>query len=250
MPYKDLTNLRFGRLIVEMYAGRWPRSLGKKESTWWFCQCDCGKQHTVTGDSLVGGNTQSCGCLADENRKEHIKLCTTHGECGSKEHYAWAGARQRTTNPDHPKAETYAGRGFDPNWLHSFETFLAHVGYCPDTTQAWSLGRIDNTVGYIEGNVQWELPPQQARNRSMPSTNTSGVVGVHRGGNGEWIAKWVDCAGITHRKGFSPKKYGEDQAKQMAIDRRTAAIKELNEQGAGYSDTHGLPRQPLKEQAA
>lgn len=71
----DLTGQRFGRLIA-----RCPKSKirGKYQRTAWLCDCDCGKQIIVDTDSLVFGNTKSCGCinkerdLPDELRKEFI----------------------------------------------------------------------------------------------------------------------------------------------------------------------------------
>ena len=41
-------------------------------------------------------------------------------------------------------------------------------------------------------------------------------------------------------KNFSVKIYGEEVAKQLAIEFRIAKIKELNEKGYGYTEHHGL----------
>lgn len=51
-PRKDLTNKRFGKLIVMYYVPR-----GK-----WHCKCDCGKEIDVDTRNLNSGHTQSCGC--------------------------------------------------------------------------------------------------------------------------------------------------------------------------------------------
>lgn len=58
---KDLTNQRFGRLMV--------LNKGKKDKAqhqFWFCKCDCGIIVEVNSDNLRRGLTQSCGCLHSE----------------------------------------------------------------------------------------------------------------------------------------------------------------------------------------
>jgi hypothetical protein len=58
---KNLTGQRFERLLVLGYAYRNARS-----QTFWVCQCDCGKTHTVVSYALLKGDTRSCGCLNRE----------------------------------------------------------------------------------------------------------------------------------------------------------------------------------------
>jgi hypothetical protein len=50
----DLIGKRFGRLIVNSYAGK-----GK-----WECFCDCGNKSIVYGQDLREGKTRSCRCLS------------------------------------------------------------------------------------------------------------------------------------------------------------------------------------------
>lgn len=56
-PPIDLTNQRFGKLVALE-----PTSLRKKKSVVWRCLCDCGKETFVLANSLMSGNTKSCGC--------------------------------------------------------------------------------------------------------------------------------------------------------------------------------------------
>ena len=57
---KDLTGLRFGKLLVLE-----PITIYKqdKRRTYWRCQCDCGNITIVNGANLRYGGTQSCGCV-------------------------------------------------------------------------------------------------------------------------------------------------------------------------------------------
>lgn len=57
----DLTGKRFGRLLVVSQGQR--TSHGRVT---WVCLCDCGNTETVRSHSLTKGETQSCGCLANE----------------------------------------------------------------------------------------------------------------------------------------------------------------------------------------
>jgi hypothetical protein len=55
---KDMTGLRFGRLIVINRVGS--TSSGQAR---WECRCDCGNSTQSHGADLRRGRTQSCGCL-------------------------------------------------------------------------------------------------------------------------------------------------------------------------------------------
>ncbi len=64
-PARSLIGRRFGRLEV--------RSLGEMRGRrYWLCLCDCGTWRQVPDTSLIGGRTQSCGCLRREHARAHI----------------------------------------------------------------------------------------------------------------------------------------------------------------------------------
>jgi len=65
-PRRDLTNKRFGRLLVECFV-EYKLDAKKRRHDMWFCKCDCGNSHIVRGNVLICGKTQSCGCLLKEN---------------------------------------------------------------------------------------------------------------------------------------------------------------------------------------
>ena len=61
---KHLEGKRFGKLVVTgLNPVRYIKPNGNKTCRW-DCVCDCGKTVTVITDSLTGGHTKSCGCLA------------------------------------------------------------------------------------------------------------------------------------------------------------------------------------------
>ena len=65
---RDLTNERFGRLLVIRQAEDHIQPNGTKRAMW-ECLCDCGTIKNVRGDSLINGAIISCGCFQRENAK-------------------------------------------------------------------------------------------------------------------------------------------------------------------------------------
>lgn len=92
----DLTGLKFGRLTVICKAGI--QNQGKRGSrSMWLCKCDCGNEKVVIRNSLVTGNTQSCGCLEHETKvSTHLK----HGMAKSRLWNIWCGIKDRCNNPN------------------------------------------------------------------------------------------------------------------------------------------------------
>lgn len=208
----------------------------------WDCVCDCGKTVTVMGKHLKSGHTQSCGCYKIEKSSERF---STHGKTRTKIYNTWCNIKERCCNPKNTSYHNYGGKGIKmhESFVDSFETFYATVGDPPDETKDWSIDRMDYTKDYEPGNLRWATPPQQAQNRGMQSNNSSGYTGVSFMDNGKneyWVAHWVDLNGKQVSKCFSIKKLGYECAKELAIEARKDAIKQLNAQGAEYAENHGL----------
>ena len=55
--YLDISGQRFGKLVA-LYPTE-----ARNKNMYWMCQCDCGKQIELCGDSIRRGNTMSCGCM-------------------------------------------------------------------------------------------------------------------------------------------------------------------------------------------
>lgn len=72
---KDITGQRFSRLVALE-----PLDKRMGGSVVWLCRCDCGKETEASYNSLVHGNTKSCGCLLQENRSLE-KLRYIDGTC-------------------------------------------------------------------------------------------------------------------------------------------------------------------------
>lgn len=72
----NITGLHFGRLTALEPTDE--RSGG---SVVWKCRCDCGKETMVSYNSLVSGNTKSCGCLSKEHESPGTYMHYIDGTC-------------------------------------------------------------------------------------------------------------------------------------------------------------------------
>ena len=67
MKRKDITNQRFGRLLVLS-----PTHL-RSQLWYWKCKCDCGTVKEISGADLRRGTTISCGCYRAESASKRRK---------------------------------------------------------------------------------------------------------------------------------------------------------------------------------
>lgn len=203
-------------------------------------QCVCGNITEVFLSNMVSGHSLSCGCLSKEVNAKNNR---THGMTKTPEYKSYQCIKDRCHNPNNEHYPEYGGRGIflADCWLEDFESFLQHIGMKPTGNGRWSVGRIDNDIGYVPGNVRWENTYTQARNRRKSKANSSGNTGVCKRiekGCVRWVARWYNLEGKLKSKSFSEKMFGES-AEEMAIDYRNSMIKWLNENGADYADKHG-----------
>ena len=70
--FVDLTGKKFGRLTVikRLPNDKWGHSR-------FLCQCECGNTKETTGDNLIRGICQSCGCIQKEVTPSGSSHCRT-----------------------------------------------------------------------------------------------------------------------------------------------------------------------------
>ena len=75
-PPKEYVGRVFGRLTVIAYAGKKRKRTERAAVTitYWKCRCSCGNEVIVAQQELQSGDTQSCGCLRNDQLREQLKL--------------------------------------------------------------------------------------------------------------------------------------------------------------------------------
>ena len=232
---KDLTNQRFGRLLVISLD---TTSVGKCKAWMWNCLCDCGNTSVVRGAHLRNGFITSCGCFSKER---HI----THGiaSLDKRFYYIYKSVISRCTNPDDINYPKYGGKGVSvcDRWLDilCFKEDMYDAYVKASEKFIPTIDRIRVSGEYSKDNCQWVPIEAQAQRRGRFSTNTSGVKGVYKvltkTGYSYWVAFWSIGNRETKRKSFSVCKYGEEAAFKMACSHRKNMILKLNEEhGMNY----------------
>lgn len=155
---------RFGRLVVQSFAGRFRRGKDQRSMPSWNCLCDCGNSAIIPTQALVNGSSRSCRCLFNESNK--AGKATRHGKSGTGIYMSWCSMINRCHNPTNARWPDYGGRGISvcDRWRARFEHFYDDVGDRPSGT---SLDRIDNDGNYEPDNVRWATPSEQNLNRRM-----------------------------------------------------------------------------------
>lgn len=209
----DLTNKRFGRLIVIRIADN-----NKFRHICWLCLCDCGKEKVIRGCNLKSGDTKSCGCL-------QIDISTKHGYAvRGKEsgiYHSWEGIIQRCTNPNNSAYHRYGGRGITvcDRW-RKFENFLEDMGEKPTDK---TIDRIKNDKGYFKENCRWATREEQNRNKR------SNRLIIHDGRT-QCLIAWAEEIGVNKNTILNRLRRGWsiDEALTTPVGKNRKSWKHIN----------------------
>lgn len=187
----DLTNQRFGRLVVIKELPPF-RDKANRKYRYWECKCDCGNTTKATTQNLKGNHVKSCGCYQKETAGQHTRK---HGYRKTRLYSIYNGMKQRCNNPNHREYSSYGGRGicvFD-EWnkkdgLKAFAEWALNNGYKDNLT----LERVDVDGNYEPSNCTWIPKPKQ-------NANTTRTVLINYNGETLHMAEFCRRNNLDHR---------------------------------------------------
>jgi len=160
MRCRDFTGMVYGRLtVVKRFAN------DSQRRSCWECICECGKVVVVKGGNLTSGNTRSCGCLLFEsrvasginNRKRSIKDSTIYsvyslfGRSAKKRGHEFSLTENEFMNIASMPC-SYCG-ATPKEAIYQHERLHRNVKKIMSGVFIHGIDRIDNKLGYINGNL-------------------------------------------------------------------------------------------------
>lgn len=141
-------------------------SKNNKKRIYALCKCECGNVKEIRYDSIKSGKTRSCGCLHLETAIKNFSSKYTHEKSGTRLYKIWTNMKQRCSNYENTRFDSYGGRGINicDEWLN-FEVFYEwsmQNGY----SDLLTIDRIDNNKSYHPNNCRWVDNKIQCNNRN------------------------------------------------------------------------------------
>lgn len=225
---EDLTGKVFDRLTVICQAEDYINPKGK-HSAQWLCQCSCGSDPVIVGQSrLKDKTTRSCGCLHNEVQKQNGKnrhktnTYDLSGEYG----VGWTSNTNQEFYfdlEDYDKIKDYCWATCEPvKGYTRIETTINNKGInmAQLLTGEKDIDHIDrDPMNNRRSNLRKATRSQQGMNRKRQSNNTSGFIGVYWNKREK---KWVAALKINGKQ----KPLGYFLNKDDAIKARLRAEKE------------------------
>jgi hypothetical protein len=145
---KDLTGIRFGRLVAIKQVG-----IHHSGQALWRCTCDCGKLKDVPSSKLVRNNTRSCGCLLLETQQSNGKKEPGYAAMALVYREYKKGAKRRGLDFDLTVDEFVSLSTSDCHYCGNKPSRVTVATGNNGQFLSNGIDRINNSVGYVLGNV-------------------------------------------------------------------------------------------------
>jgi hypothetical protein len=152
------------------------------------------KVHLVRESKEGGGHLLSSNLilphldLPNEPKQETLELKRNyqkHSLTKTKGYKLWCNIIQRCYNPKNHSYKYYGEKGvvMEDYFKNSYENFIDWIKGIANydnwlNSSELSLDRIDNTLGYIRGNIKFSTKTEQVENQNLRIDNKSGYKGV------------------------------------------------------------------------
>jgi len=131
-------------------------------------------------------NNDICCCIVKKQETFEIKRnYQKHSLTKTKGYKLWCNIIQRCYNPKNHSYKYYGGKGviMEDYFKNSYENFIDWIKGIANyekwlNSSELSLDRIDNTLGYIRGNIKFSTKTEQVENQNLRIDNKSGYKGV------------------------------------------------------------------------
>ena len=210
----DITNQRFGRLVVISAKGKDIHGM-----MIWECKCDCGKTSYVRSGDLRFRKVVSCGCYSREMAKERA---TKHHLSNDRLYYIYNNMMARCHRKSNKSFKHYGERGISicKEWDNNFPAFAQWAlksGYKSNLT----IERKNVNEGYNPENCTWIPNEAQAINRRT----THWVTYKGKKMPLSYLANQVGLSRSTIRKNEAAFDYDYDKLVETFLKRRTNNVK-------------------------
>lgn len=185
--FEDLTGKKFGKLTVIRHIGRVAVGTNGQYSQLWECMCECGNRCNVNSRSLKSYNTKSCGCINGELlRQNHLNRYDLSGEYGIG--YCKNGGEFYFDIEDFPVVKKYTWHLNDNGYVittYKFQHIRMHRLLCNmSEDDELTVDHINHvTYDNRKSNLRICTKQQNGFNKTTPSNNISGHVGVKQYGD-------------------------------------------------------------------
>jgi len=153
VPKKNYIGNKYGKLTVISFHGY---AQSNNKDSLWLCQCDCGETKITRIRTLKNGNTKTCGKCPRLIGNQHPEW----EGCGELSKHLFNTYRHSAVDRGLEFKVTieYLWKLFEQqNRRCALTGWDLHfpASYKENKNKTASPDRIDNTKGYIEGNIQW-----------------------------------------------------------------------------------------------